>query len=201
MSDLNILPPDKDIFHEKKQTSDKQKAHLAKAREAAKATIERRRQLEALEKAKEESKGKMVDLSTDEKILEKEEEERDDTPPPQRPPRKSTKKKEESEEDVELRRFQKFMKNMKTYEDMKELHRQEEEEKKKIKVSFQKDEYDHMIYLLEKEEREKELEKKNPAKVENNKQEPERVIPAQSNIRSIRGFQNAPTRRSRFGGR
>ena len=199
MADLNILPPDKEIFHEKRQASEKQKAHLAKAREAAKATIERRRQLEALERAKEESKGKMVDLSTDEKILEKEEEERDDTPPPPKP-RKSTKKKEESEEDAELRRFQKFMKNMKTYEEMKELHRQEEEEKKKIKVSFQKEEYDHLIYLLEKEELEKELETANPAKVEK-QEEPARVVPAQSNVRSIRAFQVAPTRRSRFGGR
>ena len=34
--DLNILPPDTDTFVTKKQTSERQKAHLKKAREIAK---------------------------------------------------------------------------------------------------------------------------------------------------------------------
>ena len=201
MDSLNILPPDKDVFHEvRKPVSDKQKSHLVKAREAAKATIERRRRLEQEEKEREqkeqeEKKGKLVDLSTDEKILESEEEEEE-----VKPKKKVKAKKVETEGDTELRRFEKFMKNMKLYEQCKIDHQKALEEAQKVKVSYNKEEYDHILNLLERDSKEKELQKLNPSKTEKQKEqeEPNKTIKAgnSSYVRNLRMVQNKP--RSRF---
>jgi hypothetical protein len=180
---LTVLPPDKEIFHEKKQTSEKQKAHLARAREAAKATIERRRQLEAIENAKMELEAKKKDIP--EPIEEEEEKENID---PQ--PVKKTKRKE-TEEEAEIRRFEKFCKQMALFDQMKEQDRLEKIEASKVKLSLTQEEHDHMMYLLDKEKREQEEAAKPPPTPK--KEEP--IVP-----RSVRSYQvNSIPRTSRFG--
>lgn len=158
MDDLNILPPDKDVFHDKKPVSNKQKEHLARARQAAKETIERRRKLEA-EAKKEAEKEKEPEQQEEE-----EEEEIPEPPVVKRQPRKTTKKNTDlSEDEIDLRRFEKFMKNMKTYEDLKVQNIKDLEESKKVKVSLSQEEYDHMLALLDKENKATEIIKANPA--------------------------------------
>jgi len=145
MSDnLSILPPDNDVFHKTgKQTSEKQKTHLQKAREKARETIERRKMLD--KQAKEDEKPK--DL---EPVEEESEEEEEVIVKPKS--RKQTKKVELTEEEVEARRFNKFMKQMKKFEEHKEMLMREEEEAKKIKLSLTNEEYEELVKLLDKEE-------------------------------------------------
>lgn len=163
-SDLNILPPDKDIFHEKKQVSNKQKEHLIKAREAAKATMERRRKAEEELKRKEEAK---ENVTVEESV---EEEEVEETPKPKRKG-KAKVEREETEHERDLRKFDQFMKNMKLYEEAKVAHQKQIEEANKIKFSLTKDEYNQMMYILDQAEKKTELAAMNPAKSEPQKRE------------------------------
>jgi len=146
--DLDILPPDSDVFHKSdKKTSTKQKDHLIKARAKARETIERRRQLdkEAKEKAIAEEKNEEVEEEVEEEIEEEE-------PKPKPTKKKVAKKVELTEEEQELRRFEKFMKNMNHYEKLKEQKRIDDEEAKKIKVSFTQEEYDELLKILDEKE-------------------------------------------------
>jgi len=172
MDDLNILPPDKDVFHAKKQVSKKQGEHLARARESARKTIENRRALEA--KAKLEAKTETVaepkseplpDIGIDPDVGSESEPEMEVLPPKitrQSRSRAGRKIVELSEEEADTRRFGKFMKQMKAYEDMKVQHAKDVEEAKKVNVSFTQAEYDHMIQLLDGEKSRKELSEANP---------------------------------------
>jgi len=161
MDDLNVLPPDKDIFHQaKKPISNKQKDHLIRAREKAKETIERRRLLEKQEQDK-------LDAPPPEEASEEEEE-------PVKPKKKSVKKPIETDEEKQTRKFETFMRNMNAYEQMKVQHQKDLEEAKKVKVSLNPDEYEHMLYLLEKDQKEKELAQASP--VEPPKKEPPKNV-------------------------
>jgi hypothetical protein len=146
--DLDILPPDSDVFHKSdKKTSTKQKDHLIKARAKARETIERRRQLdkEAKEKAIAEEKPEEIEEEVEEEVEEEE--------PKAKPTKKKVAKKVElTEEEQELRRFEKFMKNMNHYEKLKEQKRLDDEEAKKIKVSFTQEEYDELLKILDEKE-------------------------------------------------
>lgn len=160
---MDILPPDNDTFSTggRKPVSNKQKEHLARARVAAKATIERRRKLEEDAALKEVVQVVPVDRppspSQDPDVGSEDEPE-----PPEltrQPARNSskrvsrkTKTVELSEEEVEIRRFEKFMRNMNTYEALKVKHAEEQEEAKKVKLSISQDEYQHMLHLLEKDD-------------------------------------------------
>ena len=194
---LNILPPDKEIFHEKKPTSNKQKEHLVKARAAARETIERRRRLEREEKEREEQKGKVVDLSTDEKILKDDESSGEESPPPVRKPKKKSaaKYREMTEEEMEGQKFEEFMKQMKNYERAKEQHKKDQEEAKKVKFSLNQDEFTYIQGLIEADEKREALAKQNP--VAPKKPQPE---PAQQQalVRNIK-FHSGVNNRSRFG--
>tara|TARA_R110000787_G_scaffold125982_3_gene237161 strand:+ start:1462 stop:2040 length:579 start_codon:yes stop_codon:yes gene_type:complete len=187
---MNILPPDRDIFHEaKKSVSIKQKEHLVRAREKAKQTIERRRRLEQEEKQKE------LDGNKDDD--DEEDEEEDPVPPvvkkqSKRPTKKST---DLTEEEYDARKFEKFMKNMTAYERLKVQNIKDQEEAKKVKLSLNQDEYDHMIFLLEQEQKSKELQNASPI-------EPKQSEPQQEQVRRVVkncvGSYNNQT--SRFGG-
>ena len=193
MDDLSVLPPDRDVFHEKKPCSTKQKEHLSRARESAKKTIERRRALEIAEKARADtskavvpeperpsSPGQDPDVASE-----------DEPEPPLIAKSKSVRKGgrktvELTEEEADERRFAKFMKNMSAYERLKVQHAEEAEEAKKVKVSLTQAEYEHMVNLLDsdKKKREMELEKTNPV-------EPSKTAPTRPRISSMRGNVNA----------
>ena len=116
--DLSILPPDADVFHKNKPTSDKQKSHLVKAREKARETIERRKMLDQQLKEQEKKKKEKEDL---EPVQEEDDEEDDEVEIVRKiKPKKQSKKVVLTEEEEDARRFQKFMKNMKMYEAEKE---------------------------------------------------------------------------------
>ena len=196
---LNILPPDKDIFHEKKVPSNKQKEHLVKARAAARDTIERRRRLEKEEKNREERKDDKkennIDLSTTEKIVEDnvEESESDDSPPPVRKGKKIVPRHRElTAEELEAHRFDKFMKQMNNYEKAKLQHAKDAEEAKKVKLSLNQDEYTYLQGLIEADAKREELAKQNPA-------EPKKVVEPVSQQALIRNLKFNQGGKSRFG--
>lgn len=186
---MDILPPDKDIFYEKKQASSKQKEHLVKARIKAKETMERRKKAEELlhnppaENIKVDIDNKDEESESDEEVV--------PTPPPLRK-QKGSKKVVRTEEETELHRFEKFMKNMNSYEELKEQHLKDLEEKKKVKLSLPQDEYDYMLQLIEKDK----LEKANPITPKASEGKPEqKERPVIMSLRNNR----KPSARSRFG--
>ena len=141
--DLSILPPDKDLFHDKKPVSQKQKLHLEKARLAAKATIERRRALD-IEAKKKLALEDEVDVGSDAEEEEKEVPKQPKSILKQKPPKTAVL----TEEEDDTRRFNKFMKNMNKYEKFKEQKLKELEEAKKIHMSFTPDQHQHIFKLL-----------------------------------------------------
>ena len=152
--DLDILPPDSEVFHknEKKPVSSKQKDHLVRAREKARETIERRRKLdrESKEKKNDDEEGMPEPPDGDP--------EPEPDPEPEEPKKRNSKMKKEilSEDELEVRRFEKFMKNMNHFEKLKEQKRLDDEEAKKIKIIFTKEEYDELLKILdEKDDRSK----------------------------------------------
>ena len=141
MDNLNISPPDNAVFEKKAST--KQKEHLARAREKAKETITRRRKLDV-----------EANLKLGEKEEDKEDNEHKQNEPeePEAPKQKrefKVKKPELTDDEKELKRFEKFMHNMKLYEDAKLEAAYEAEEAKKIKCSFTKEEYDYLMKRCE----------------------------------------------------
>ena len=185
---MNILPPDRDIFHEaKKPVSNKQKEHLVRARESAKKTIERRRLLETQAKEKE-----ALDASKEE---EDEEEDVDPEPPiVKRQLKKSAKITPLNEEEEDARKFGKFMKNMNNYERLKEQHKKDAEEAKKVKISLSQDEYQHMCNLLEEDQKKKELASACPVEPKISQDQPDTVRRVVTNVAGR--YNNRP---SRFG--
>ena len=153
---LKINPPDNAVFE--KKVSSKQKEHLARAREKAKETIERRRKLDV------EANVKLGIKDEDKESPLPERPEPDDEPEPPKPKREP-KKKTETPEDKELRKFESFMKNMNLYEEVKMKHAEQVEEAKKIKCSFTQDEYNYLMGRLEEDDKRNEanLAKANPA--------------------------------------
>ena len=194
--DLNILPPDEKIFHEKKsRITEKQRLHLAKAREKARETTLRRKQLD-LENQKKKKEDENI-------VLEKKEESDDDDddedvlPPPPVKPKKEPKtrktKKDMSDEEKEIHRFEKFMTNMKYYEELKIQNEREKEESKKIKMSFTQDEYDDILKVLNEAEKKAEIEKQSPVVA------PKAVAPQPKKINLISNHNLKSHNRSRFG--
>jgi hypothetical protein len=198
--DLNILPPDNDTFITKKQTSERQKAHLKKAREIAK-----QRQIQT--KNPEITDNQIVENESDEEEIEEE--------PPKivKPTQKAVKKlpakkktdkyrltPEEIAEREDLEKFEKFMKHMNKYEQVKEKMRQEEEDKKKIHVKYTQEEYDELLKVLKiQEEREEQMNKpkepevKTPVQPSKNESQNPMLLSSQFNRNRIN------YRRNRFG--
>ena len=140
--DLNITPPDNAVFEKKAST--KQKEHLARARLKAKETIARRRQLDIEANLKAGEKDEDKEEDNEHKQNEPEEPE-----PPKQKREIKAKKVELTDEEKELKRFEKFMHNMKLYEDAKLEEAYEREEAKKIKCSFTQEEYDYLMKRCE----------------------------------------------------
>ena len=124
--DLNILPPDTETFVTKKQTSERQKAHLKKAREIAK-----QRQIKP--KNEEINDNQSVENESEDKEIE--EQQPIITKPTQKAVKKLPAKKktdkyrltaEEIAEREDLEKFEKFMKHMNKYEEVKAKIKQEE---------------------------------------------------------------------------
>jgi hypothetical protein len=200
--DLNILPPDTDTFITKKQTSERQKAHLKKAREIAK-----QRQIKP--KNEEINDNQSVENeSADEEI---EEQQPIITKPTQKAVKKLPAKKktdkyrltpEEIAEREDLEKFEKFMKHMNKYEQVKEKMRQEEEDKKKIHIKYTQEEYDELLKILKiQEERDeeqmnkpKEPEIKTPVQPSKNESQNPMLLSSQFNRNRVNNF-----RRTRFG--
>ena len=181
---LNILPPDESIFHSnKKSVSNKQKDHLIKARQKAKETMDRRKKLE--EEANAREKNVVIDVKEEDDQEEEVIESPKAKPQSQTRPLPKKKVKELTEEEVDARRFAKFMKNMKTYEALKIEQVKQEEEAKKVKISLDQSEYQELVALIE--ERDKKLEqskcieKSNPSAVKKNE-----TINDTALVRSIR---------------
>lgn len=153
MSEMNILPPENNVF-DKKFVSNKQKEHLIKARAAAKATVERRRKLDAeqkeIDKKQEEHDVPVVNEEQEDVEEESPSVEQNVQLKIKKTPTVS-KKKVMTEEEKETHRFQKFMKNMSQWETFKKEEEERIEESKKIKVSFTPEEYDHIDFLLKRE--------------------------------------------------
>ena len=199
--DLNILPPDNDTFITKKQTSERQKAHLKKAREIAK-----QRQIQT--KNPEITDNQIVENESDDEEIEEE--------PPKivKPTQKAVKKlpakkktdkyrltPEEIAEREDLEKFDKFMKHMNKYEQVKEKIKQEEEDKKKIHVKYTQEEYDELLKILkiqeEKEEatnKPKEPEAKTPVQPSKNESQNPMLLSSQFNRNRVNNL-----RRNRFG--
>ena len=165
--ELNIIPPDKDIF-EKRPVSKKQREHLAKAREKAKATMDRRRKLEKEAKEEEEEEESEEEQIIEEKPVKKK--------AAQRAPRKKVVIKEETEDETELRRFEKFMRSMKQYENLKEEHQKDLAEAQKVKLSLDSDEYERLVQLVKEDDAKRALAKASPAEPQK-KEEPTRPPP------------------------
>ncbi len=112
MTDMNILPPENNVF-DKKVLSNKQKEHLVKARAAAKATVERRRKLDAEQKEMEKKTEELQPLQEETQETEEQEENIPVEQNVQIKIKKSNpvpKKKVMTEEERENHRFQKFLK-------------------------------------------------------------------------------------------
>ena len=195
--DMNILPPENNVF-DKKVLSSKQKDHLIKARAAAKATVERRRKLDAEQKEIEQKPEK-----SEEPVEEELEEQVDDACVPEqnvnlKVKNKSTpKKKVLSEEEKETHRFQKFMKNMTQWEEFKKDEEERIAESKKIKMSLTAEEYDHIDFLLKREN--DMIDKAEADKLESQKPKPPppkaRVLTSQKYI----NHRNSGNKLNRFG--
>lgn len=153
---MDILPADNDTFITKKGISEKQKLHLERAREAS------RRKAQAKINV-----NQVVENEEEEDLEEKEQE-----PPKQEPvktkkvitkpkPKKVNKEREDekyrlTEEEIaerkDLETFEKFMKQMSKYEDLKEKIKEEEEDKKKIHIKYSQEEYDELLAMLKEQE-------------------------------------------------
>ena len=154
---LNILPNDNDVFDKKKSTSEQQKSHLAKARQKAHQALQRKK-----EAKKKDVQSKDTLLSDEE---EKQESEEEEMPIPVKPKKiVKPKKNQMSEEEAEIYRFEKFMKQMQNYEKVKELHEQEVAESKK--QEFYKNNHERIMALIEQDDKKKEIAESTPTTVE-----------------------------------
>jgi hypothetical protein len=164
--DLGILPPDDQTFvKSKKSTSDKQKAHLENARK------------KKLEKKNEFVNNPVVEENEEEDLGENQTEVQEEEPKQSKKkvikPRekkenaksKNTKyqlTEEEIQERIDLEKFEKFMKHMSKYEAVKKKMQEEEEDKKKIHVKYTQEEYDELLAILDRDDKNIKQDNKNP---------------------------------------
>ena len=162
---IDLLPPDSETFNikKKKEVSEKQKAHLSRARELALERIQKKKELE-------EKNNLSVKNEEDD---EEEENEEEEVPikksnvkkapvkkNPVRPKKQNDldrfkyRTEEEIENAVQLEKFSKFMKQMSKYEEMKQKMKEEEEDKQKIHVKYTKEEFSELMALLDAKEKE-----------------------------------------------
>ena len=198
---MDILPADDDTFITKKKTSERQKKHLERAREIAK-----QRQIQT----------KNTEINNNQVVEDEEEEEEiEEEHPPKivKPTQKAVKKlpvkkkpdkyrltDEEIQEREDLEKFEKFMKHMTKYEQVKEKIRQEEEDKKKIHVKYTQEEYDELLKILKLQEEQdeqvnkpKQQEVKTPVQPNKNDIQNPHLLSSQVNRNRIN------YRRNRFG--
>lgn len=158
--DLGILPPDDDTFvKSKKSISDRQKAHLENAREKAKQ--------KKLQKKTEFQNNPVVEENEENDLGENENEIQEDEPKSiktkvvkPREKKENTKSKskyqlteEEIQERMDLEKFEKFMKHMSKYEAVKKKIKEEQEDKLKIHVKYTQDEYDELLGILDRDDK------------------------------------------------
>jgi len=166
--DLNISPPDSEVFKKteksvkpKRQMTDAQKEALAKAREKAKQNNLKKKQIE--EPVEEEVESEAESESVPE-------------PPPvkkQVAKRKApVKRVVKSEEEIKKEEFEKFMSNMSAFEKYKQDKIEEDKEKQRVKISFEPDEYAELLQILEKNEKDKEMLKHSPVAASKKEEQP-----------------------------
>jgi hypothetical protein len=164
--DLGILPPDDQTFvKSKKSTSDKQKAHLENARK------------KKLEKKNEFVNNPVVEENEEEDLGENQTEVQEEEPkinkkkvvkPREKKENAKTKNtkyqltEEEIQERIDLEKFEKFMKHMSKYEAVKKKMQEEEEDKKKIHVKYTQEEYDELLAILDRDDKNIKQDNKNP---------------------------------------
>jgi len=164
--DLNILPPDDQTFvKSKKTTSEKQKAHLENARK------------KKLEKKNEFVNNPVVEENEEEDLGENQTEVQEEEPkqskkkvvkPREKKENAKTKNskyqltEEEIQERIDLEKFEKFMKHMSKYEAVKKKMQEEEEDKKKIHVKYTQEEYDELLAILDRDDKNIKQDNKNP---------------------------------------
>jgi len=164
--DLGILPPDDQTFvKNKKTTSDRQKAHLENARK------------KKLEKKNEFTNNPVVEENEEEDLGENQTEVQEEEPKiikkkvvkprekKENPKTKNTKyqlTEEEIQERIDLEKFEKFMKHMSKYEAVKKKMQEEEEDKKKIHVKYTQEEYDELLAILDRDDKNIKQNIKNP---------------------------------------
>ena len=164
--DLGILPPDDQTFvKNKKSTSDKQKAHLENARK------------KKLEKKNEFVNNPVVEENEEEDLGENQTEVQEEEPkinkkkvvkPREKKENAKTKNtkyqltEEEIQERIDLEKFEKFMKHMSKYEAVKKKMQEEEEDKKKIHVKYTQEEYDELLAILDRDDKNIKQDNKNP---------------------------------------
>ena len=164
--DLNILPPDDQTFVKtKKTTSEKQKAHLENARK------------KKLEKKNEFTNNPVVEENEEEDLGENQPEVQEEEPkqskkkvvkPREKKENAKTKNskyqltEEEIQERIDLEKFEKFMKHMSKYEAVKKKMQEEEEDKKKIHVKYTQEEYDELLAILDRDDKNIKQDNKNP---------------------------------------
>ena len=125
-----------EIFDTGKHTSQKQKEHLARAREAAKKTIEYRRELARREDARQKEEKEEVEKREHAPL----------PPPPEEPP---SSKAELTDEEKEEKQFGKWMKNLQKAQLAAIRQKEEEEERNKVLCSFSKEEHARLMRLVD----------------------------------------------------
>ena len=157
--DLGILPPDDATFVKNKQISQRQKNHLENARK------------KKLEKKKDFENKPVVEKNDEDDLGENEEEENEIIEEPKPVAKKKIVKPREKKENVknknnkyqlteeeiqqriDLEKFEKFMKHMAKYEAVKKKMQEEEEDKKKILVKYTQEEYDELLTILDRDDK------------------------------------------------
>ena len=158
---IDLLPPDDETFVKKKQVSEKQKNHLARARQAAIDRIQKKKDEEAQNNLSVKNNSEDEEEENTEEVEEEQPVKKVEKKTNKKLPVKPAKKKdayydkfkmrteEEIEEKIQLEKFSKFMKMQKKYEEIKAKMQEEEEDKLKIHVKYTQDEYDELMQLLE----------------------------------------------------
>lgn len=162
--DLGILPPDDQTFVKNKKISERQKAHLENARK------------KKLEKKNEFVNNPVVEDNEEEDLGENQSELQEEEPkqskkkvvkPREKKENVKSKSKyqlteEEIQERIDLEKFEKFMKHMSKYEAVKKKIQEEEEDKKKIHVKYTQDEYNELLSILDRDDKNTKQDNKNP---------------------------------------
>jgi len=206
---IDLLPPDDETFVKKKQVSEKQKNHLARARQAAIDRIQKKKDEEAQNNLSVKKNSEDEEEENKEEVEEEQPVKKVEKKTNKKLPVKPAKKKdayydkfkirteEEIEEKIQLEKFSKFMKMQKKYEEIKAKMKEEEEDKLKIHVKYTEDEYNELMSLLEdKKKTNPEVEKHNPVQP---KQVEKNVIPQIDHNSQLARFTQGRNHRTRFG--